>query len=211
MSSSNSPVIPKEQLSAYQRWELHAFDAPAAPQQTAAAAKAADVAAERVRHIHTQTYEAGRADGLREGAQKAAHDGEALRALCAAIESQSHDVNQRIAHDVLELSLEVTRQMLRQALAVRPEIILPLIQDALARCAQPVAPATLTLNPADAVLVRELINDQLASGGWRIVEDADLARGGCHLHTAAIQVDASMDTRWQRLAAALGQKSEWLK
>ena len=208
---SNSPVIPKEQLSAYQRWELHAFDAPAAPRQTLAAAKAADAAAEKVRHIHTHAYEAGRADGLREGAQKATHDAEALRALCAAIESQSHDVNQRIAHDVLELSLEVARQMLRQALAVRPEIILPLIQDALARCAQPVAPATLTLNPADAVLVRELINDQLASGGWRVVEDADLARGGCQLHTAAIQVDASMDTRWQRLAAALGEKSEWLK
>ncbi len=207
---SNSPVIPKEKLSAYQRWELHTFDAPAGP-QPGAATQAADAAAEKVRHIHSHAYEAGRADGLREGAQKTAHDAQALRALFAAIESQSHDVNQRIAHDVLELALEVARQMLRQALAVHPELIAPLIQDALARCAQPVAPATITLHPADAVLVRELINDQLASGGWRIVEDAALARGGCQLHTAAIQVDARMDTRWQRLAAALGQTSEWLK
>ena len=211
---SNSPVIPKEKLSAYQRWELHDFDAPADRQPTAAAvnaAKAADAAAEKVRHIHTHAYEAGRADGLREGAQKTAHDTAALRALFTAIESQSHDVNQRIAHDVLELALEVARQMLRQTLAVRPEIIMPLIQDALARCAPPVAPATITLNPADAALVRELISDQLASGGWRIIEDTELARGGCQLHTAAIQVDASMDTRWQRLAAALGQNDAWRK
>ena len=206
---SSSPVIPKEKLSAYQRWELHDFDAPAAPQP--AAANAADIAAEKVRHIRTQAYEAGRADGLREGAQKAALDATALSALCAAIESQSHDINQRIAHDVLEVALEVARQMLRQALAVRPEAIVPLIQDALARCAQPAAPATITLNPADAALVRELMAEQLAAGGWRIVEDANMTRGGCLVHTAAIQIDASMNTRWQRLAAALGQHSEWLK
>ena len=71
--------------------------------------------------------------------------------------------------------------------------------------------ATLTLNPADAALVSGLLADQIASGGWRIVEDAGLARGGCLLHTAASQVDASMHTRWQRLAAALGQTSEWLE
>ena len=29
----SSPVIPKEQLSAYQRWELHSFDAPTAAAQ----------------------------------------------------------------------------------------------------------------------------------------------------------------------------------
>ena len=205
---SNSPVIPKEKLSAYQRWELNAFDAP--PAQQTAAAKATDAAAEKVRHIHTQAYEAGRADGLREGAQKTALDAASLRALVAAIESHSHDTNQRIAHDVLEVALEVARQMLRKALAVRPELIVPLVQDALARCVQPAAQATLALNPADAALVRELMAEQIASGGWRIVEDAGLARGGCHLHTAAVQVDASKETRWKRLAAALGQTSEWL-
>ena len=205
---SNSPVIPKEKLSAYQRWELHAFDPPAGPQP--AAAKATDAAAEKVRHIHTHAYEAGRADGLREGAQKTAHDVQSLRALFAAIESQNHEINQRIAHDVLEVALEVARQMLRQALAVRPEFIVPLIQDALARCVQPAAQATIALNPADAVLVRELLADQLTSGGWRIVEDVNLARGGCQLHTAAVQIDASIETRWKRLAAALGQTGEWL-
>jgi flagellar assembly protein FliH len=208
---SNSPVIPKEQMSAYQRWELHAFDAPA-DQRPAATAKAADAAAaaEKVRHINTQAYEAGRADGLREGAQKAAHDTQSLAALLAAIESQSHENNQGIAHDVLEVALEVARQMLRQSLVVRPELIVPLIHDALARCVQPVAQATISLNPADATLVRELLAEELARGGWRIVEDALLARGGCQLHTAAIQIDASMETRWMRLAAALGQTSEWL-
>ena len=205
---SNSPLIPKEKLSAYQRWELHTFEA--APDQQPAAAKAVDSAAEKVRHIHAHAYEAGRADGLREGLQKTAHDVESLRALLAAIGSQSHEINQRIAHDVLEVALEVARQMLRQALAVRPELIVPLVHDALARCAQPAAAATISLHPHDAVLVRDLLAAELAGGGWRVVEDATLARGGCLLQTAATQIDATMNTRWQRLAAALGQTGEWL-
>jgi len=205
---SNSPVIPKEQLSAYQRWELHAFDAPAGARPAPANKAAAD--AEKVRHIHQHAYDAGRAEGLREGARKSAQEAAQLQALLASIERQSHEINQRIAHDVLELALEVARQMVGQALAVRPELIVTLIHDALARAVQPLAAATIALNPADAALVREQLGDELAAAGWRIVEDAKLLRGGALLQTAATQIDATIGTRWQRLAAALGQNGEWI-
>jgi flagellar assembly protein FliH len=200
---SNSPVIPKEKLSAYQRWELHAFDAPAAANSAAADA-------EKVRHLHQHAYDAGRADGLREGAQKAAAEAQQLKSLLVAIEQQSHEINQGIAHDVLELALEVARQMVRQALSVRPELIVTLIHDALARAVQPLAAATIALNPADAALVREQLGSELAAAGWRVVEDPHMQRGGALLQTAATQIDATMGARWQRLTAALGQNTEWL-
>lgn len=220
---SNSPVIPKEQLSAYQRWELHAFDVPAdakpafaskADAKPASANKAA-ADAEKVRHIHQQAYDAGHADGFREGTQKSANEAVQLQALLAGIERQSHEINQRIAHDVLELALEVARQMVRQSLSVHPELIVTLIHDALARTAlahtvQPLAAATIALNPADAALVHEQLGVELAAAGWRIVEDAKLLRGGALLQTAATQIDATIGTRWQRLAAALGQNGEWI-
>lgn len=205
---SNSPVIPKEKLSAYQRWELHAFDAPGGAQPAAVDKAAAD--AEKVRHIHQHAYDAGRADGLREGALKASNEALQMKAVLANIEQQSHEINQRIAHDVLELALEVARQIVRQALAVKPELVVTLVQDALARTVQPLAGATIALHPADAALVREQLGDELTAAGWRIVEDPKLARGGAMLQTAATQIDATIATRWQRLAAALGQGSEWI-
>ena len=58
--------------------------------------------------------------------------------------------------------------------------------------------------------MREQLGDELGKAGWRIVEDAKLARGGAMLQTAATQIDATIATRWQRLAAALGQSSEWV-
>src|SRR5437762_14196213 len=92
---SRNPVIPREKLSAYQRWELHSFDPDTAP-RTAGAVRAAD-AAEKVQHLHQQVYQSGYADGLREGAQKAAGDMQRLQALLASVKQQSHEINQSIA------------------------------------------------------------------------------------------------------------------
>ena len=66
---SNSTVIPKEKLTAYQRWELHSFDQPdsGAPRTAGGGpARAADDEAAKTRKVHQLAYEAGRADGLRE-------------------------------------------------------------------------------------------------------------------------------------------------
>jgi flagellar assembly protein FliH len=206
---SNSPIIPKEQLSAYQRWELNSFD-PAAPAQPTAAAAAATVAAEKVRNIHQQAYQSGHADGLREGTQKAAADSQQLRALINATRQQSAEINQQLADDLLGLALELARRMVKQALVVKPELILPLVQDALAHISQPAAQATIALHPEDAKVLRERLGEQLTADGWRIVEDPTFVRGGCMLRTSGTQVDATVGARWKHLATALGQDAKWL-
>jgi flagellar assembly protein FliH len=71
-------------------------------------------------------------------------------------------------------------------------------------------PALLFLHPADVLLVNTLMGDQLSKAGWRVVEDGQMARGGCRVETASNQIDASAPSRWQRIAAALGKTSDWL-
>ena len=60
------------------------------------------------------------------------------------------------------------------------------------------------------VLVRARLGDEIAGGGWRIVEDTQVTRGGCRVETASNQIDATAETRWQRIAAALGLDDTWL-
>jgi flagellar assembly protein FliH len=208
---SNSPVIPKEKLSAYQRWELHSFDTPAntlSADSTKAAA--ASAAADKVRHIHKQAYEAGRADGARERDSRTAAEALQLKAVLAAVEQQSGEINKSIAQDILALALEVARKMVHQSLAVHPELIVAVINNALAHSALPAGAATIALHPQDAALVREQIGDELAASGWRVVEDAGMLRGGALLQTAATRIDATMESRWQRMCSALGQSGSWL-
>lgn len=204
----SSPVIPKEKLSAYQRWELHAFDAPNESMQSPGARRQAEE--DKVRHLHQHAYEAGRADALRETTAKHSAEAEHLKTLLLAIECERKAVEQRLAGDVVELALEIAQQIVHQALAVKPELIIPLVHEAITRTAEPAGAASLVLNPADATLVREKLGDELTTAGWRVVEDPAIQRGGLRIQTPATQVDATIATRWKRLAAALGANNEWI-
>lgn len=208
---SSSPLIPREKLSAYQRWELHSFDLPGEfdnGRSAPAAAARADDTAEAARR---EAYDAGHADGLRESAARAAAEAGQLQELLVSASQQSRRIGEKLAEDLLGLSLAIARQMVRQTLAVRPEIVLPLITDALAEISTASTQPTLTLHPADAALVRARLSDSLTEGNWLLVEDATVARGGCLVHTAASHIDATVQGRWQHLLNQLGVNDPWLE
>jgi flagellar assembly protein FliH len=94
---------------------------------------------------------------------------------------------------------------------VRPEFVLPVVQEAIRALPHFSQHARLVLNPEDGALVRAHLGDQLAQSGWQLVEDARMQRGGCRIETAHGQIDASLASRWHRVLAALGQDSRWLE
>ena len=207
---SNSPVIPREKLSAYQRWEMHSFDIPGGYSPlTRNEQTAADDAAKH-ESIRRAAYEKGRAEGLRDGALKASDDARRLRELLVAVSRQSQEISQHLADDLLGLSLEVARQMVRQSLTVHPELIVPLLKDALTRMSNTSAQTVITLHPADAVLVRTHLAEAITSGNWQITEDASVQRGGAVLQTATSHVDATLSSRWQHLTSKLGLDDKWI-
>ncbi len=207
---SSSPLVPREKLSAYQRWELHSFDLPGdldSPTQAGdSKANQADIA----ESLRRKAYEAGRADGLRDGLTKGADNGRALRDLLASASQQSHEINQNLADDLLRLALEVAREMVRRSLAIHPDSIITLIHDALAQLSNANAQLTLTLHPADATLVRTQLAESIETGKWLILESTELRRGGCLLQTATSHMDASIGTRWQHLTERLELDDTWL-
>lgn len=211
----SSPVIPKEKLTAYQRWELHTFEQPKGQTPTHAHARgpasAAEEEAAKIRSVHQLAYEAGRADAQREAAARSSVEAQQLAALLDGVRRQSADLNLQVADGVLGVALAVAQQMVRQTLAANAEGINAIVQDALSRVLQPATQATIMLNPADAALVQAQLGETLAAGGWRIVEDHSITRGGCRLHTLASELDATVETRWRRITAALGQDTPWLQ
>ena len=81
-------------------------------------------------------------------------------------------------------------------------------------CALPISfgqHARLVLHPEDAALVRTHLGPQLEAANCALTEDAALARGGCRVETDGAEVDATMETRWSRVVAALGASDEWLR
>lgn len=210
--------LPKELQTAYQRWEMTSFgdNRPSAKKEEPPPVilpTEEDVA--RIKEeARVAGYEdghaAGYADGLARGKTESDRELEHLKQIALGFSHALKGADETMAHDVLELALQLARGMLRQALEVRPELVIPIVREAVANLPIVHQPATLTLHPQDAEIVRSGIGEELEQNGWRIHEDPIVQRGGCLLETATNQVDAQASHRWARLMQALGQDLDWI-
>lgn len=232
-----SDVIPKEKQSAYQRWEMTSFgeDKPSAGRgdasqqnseaniaaaNAAASAQMANIAAmakqieEARAQAHAEGYasgmEEGRAAGLTEGRALAEQERLSLQQIAEAFGTEVAQANELIAVDMLDLSLDLAKAMLKTALNVRPELIIPLVREAIHYLPTLQQPTLLHLHPDDAAIVTTHMGDELNTAGWRIVEDIHMDRSGCRVETVTNQIDATTSTRWERIAATLGKDADWL-
>jgi flagellar assembly protein FliH len=154
---------------------------------------------------------AGFAQGHAEGLARAREEVAAIAAVHTRLAELAESLEQRLAGEVLALTLDLVRQMVRQAIRVHPELVLAVIREAV-RSFPDLGPGPkLMLHPEDAAVVRAIAQDgdeDLAA--WVIVEDERLERGGCRIQTASSEIDATLDNRWRRVVASLGRDDAWL-
>jgi flagellar assembly protein FliH len=202
---------PKEQLTAYQRWELPSFDGTGTTDHPARVAASGLPTAAQLEQMHQQAHEegyrAGHAEGMRQAAQESLRIGEVMTSL----DVQLKQVDQQVVQVLLDLALEVARQMVRQALQVKPELLLKVVHEAVSSLPHFNQTAHLILHPEDAALVRAGMGDQLNHSGWKIFEEPSMMRGGCRVETAHSQIDATLPKRWQQVVAHIAQDSAWLE
>jgi flagellar assembly protein FliH len=213
---------PKSSLTAWERWELASFDGPAGSAVGVSAKPVSPaVSDEEVRQVleqarregHQAGYAAGHAEGLAAGKaqaeamgrKEASHLAQALTNLERCIT----EMNQVVADDLLALSIEVAHQVVRQTVALKPEVLLGVIREALEQL--PLLHTAIHLHPEDASLVRLRAGDQLTHAGHRIHEDPKLKRGDVIIEAGGSHLDASLATRWRRVVEALGQQAPWIE
>ena len=210
----SSCVIRKEDQSACQPWEMASFDTRSKPGADGNYGGVTLPTIEQISAIEEQArqegYDAGRAEGLAEGRRQAALETERMRTLADTFAAEISQADDTISQQVLDLSVDLARALLKSSLAIRPELVIPIVKEAVRYLPAIQQPAMLYLNPDDAILVRDRIGDELVKLGWQLTDDAGLEPGSCRVETASNQIDASLPTRWQRLAAALGKDSDWL-
>jgi flagellar assembly protein FliH len=195
----------------YQRWEpaaLEHSEVQKLQMPTAAALEAIH------QEAHQEGFEAGFTEGVeagrRQGAAQAAEEVRRLQSLLEQVTEAIGGFEQALSDDLLALALEMSRQILRQSLKIKPELLLPIVRGAMESLPQNTPHPHLHLHPEDAALVRDNMQTEIAQGGWKIIEDQRILRGGCRIETQVSETDATLENRWQRLAAALAQDSSWL-
>jgi flagellar assembly protein FliH len=150
-------------------------------------------------------YEKGYLQGQSEGLAAVQAQAGQLHALTLALPAALRLAESSIADDLLALALAVAKQVLGQAVSAEPQAILPVIHELLlAEPALSGAPQ-LHLHPDDALLVKEHLAEDLKAAGWRIRPDAHVTRGGCRVLASSGEKDATLETRWERVAATLAR------
>jgi flagellar assembly protein FliH len=216
-------------LTAWERWELASFDhgtaiaanTPPAHADHVTPAERSSAAFDRneVERICAEAredgYQAGYQTGLQNGKRAGYEEGQkAARAEADRIGKAANELDQalqefdqQVADELLALAVEIARQVVRKEIASRPEMILDVVNEALALL--PHQHAAIHLNPEDASLVRSYLGDALTHAGHRILEEPTLKHGDCLLEAGGSQIDATTATRWRRVIESLGMNERW--
>jgi len=231
MALSHKVVLDDVAVRAAQPWQPKAFqvEAPAVEIAVAADPQALDTLPEPVPQpeipvelpepdpeLLDRAREAGYNLGLTEGRRQAESQSmaerEALRAVSAQLDGYRATLEARLAPEVLSLAIAMARQIVRSAIALNPEAILPVLREAVMVLPGMEYQVIVHLHPADAQIITPMLSADpvLAKAQWRLVEDIRMERGGCRLETPESEVDATVATRWQRVLAALGREESWL-
>lgn len=155
----------------------------------------------------TEGYAQGQTEGHAAGLAAVQAQGEQLLALALALPAALRVAETSVADELLALALDIARQVLGQALTAEPQALLPLVHELLQAEPALTGSPQLLLHPDDATLVKEHLADELKNAGWRIRVDAHITRGGCRVLATGGEKDATLETRWERVAATLARNA----
>jgi flagellar assembly protein FliH len=169
------------------------------------------------------TYEDGLRDGYARGLEEALLQGRQARhaeieaiaqrgdALVAALTAQLAALQSSLAGDLTQLGVEIARSAFGAALRVRDDAVVPAVNAALAAIVDDRARPILRVHPDDALLLGEQLGPLLEARGAQLVPDDSVLPGGCRVETPRQAVDATVQTRWRKALAALGQDDAWVE
>jgi len=203
-----SEVVPRSQQSAWQRWELASLGDTAVQAEVpvSESERAQREAAEAIARLEAEAQARGYAAGMAAAQQRVAE----LEALLARLADHAANHEQRLADEVLDVALVFARHIAGQAVAIKRELVLPVVASALAQLPQATRHIEVHLDPADVALVRSVIPADHPGPPIALVADTRVGPGGCIVDTEQASVDATVGSRWRRLLAGLGRTDDWL-
>jgi len=203
MSTQDDPST--DDTTAFEQWEVVELAASAE-----ATSPAADLEAELARLRQTARDE-GYAEGLAAGRQEGEQACGRMKQLAESFNTTLDNLDFRLADMLLQLALDVARQVVAGELAARPERVLDVVNLALKEMAESSREARLLLHPDDAMLVRPHLDQVLDKTRLRIVEDVRMVRGGCLIETPQGELDATLPARWRQVVQVLGSNQNWIE
>lgn len=162
----------------------------------------------RAREEADAIKEAAAKEGYQEGLASAKEDIEQVKYALSSFLNAKQEVYDNIAPDILEISLDIAKKIIKKESVEHPEIILENIKDIMKGLSKEEAKITLKVNPSQASMLKQEVPEISNSLGLEakiiIVSDDSITEGGCLMTTTNGVIDATIESQ-------LGIISEVLK
>ncbi len=170
---------------------------------------------------HSKGYEEGFAQGhaqaTLDGNRKIADyiDNEGREAamrfakLFTSAQSQIAEAEQTIAAGVLKLACEIARQVIRVELSFKVDAVQIVVRECVGSLLAGSKTAAVRLNPQDLDGMAEYLRKEFPDFSITLIPDSEILRGGCLAEAAGAVMDATVQSRWQKVNASLGLDTAW--
>lgn len=222
MRSAYSRFIPGEEIDAVAEWRFGAVETAARLLQEQEEARLQE---EQSQALLQEGYAKGFADGQAEGRAQAM--GEAQQQVRAFLDNQGQDTARQLAalvesahaqldaaqqvaaRGMLELACELARQVLRHEISVNPNVLLPVIREALTPLIADSKSTVIKLHPLDMDMLQDVLRADYPNLPLTLLADDAISRGGCVVQSAGTQIDGTLEKRWARAVGQLGLALPW--
>ncbi|HEX4508630.1 MAG TPA: FliH/SctL family protein [Burkholderiaceae bacterium] len=228
--ATQSRFIPREELSDFAAWRPGAFGnaKPPSPHPSgkpvereaqpapAPASTPEPTEADWLEAVQ-RARDAGYQDGYRDGlvaldafkASFAKQMSDQFGQMLACLDGQWNELEPRMADAVMRTAVQLARQVVRDEIKARPEIITQVAQEAVGAIVLSARHLRVHVNPADHAHVAEGCAEALKARDARVVADASVEPGGVLVKSDLGQVDARIGSRWAQAAAVFGRADPW--
>ena len=143
--------------------------------------------------------EAAAKEGYQDGLKDAKADIERIRDSIDVFFNAKQEVYESIAPDVLEISLDIAKKIIKKEMHENPEILLENIKDILSGLSKEETKIMLKVNPTQVAMLKQEVPEAVSAAGLEakviIIPDENIMEGGCMMTTTNGVTDATIESQ----------------
>lgn len=151
--------------------------------------------------------EAAAKEGYQEGLSNAQDDIQALKNSLSKFINAKQEVFDRIAPEILSISMEIAKKIIKKELSQAPELLLDSVHSILNTLSKDETKIMIKANPNQIDMLKMEIPQSAARLGLDakivVIPDSSVLEGGCIITTTNGVVDATIDTQISIISEAL--------
>ncbi len=161
----------------------------------------------RAREEALAIKEAAAKEGYQDGLKDLKEDIEQIKSAVKSFLTAKQEVFDYISGDILEISVEIARKIIKKEITQNPNLIMDNISEILKELSKEETKIMLRVNPSQAALVKQEIPEVISLTGLdakvTIIPDESISEGGCLMTTSNGVTDATVEAQLAIIKEAL--------